>query len=224
MSVRDEAGARGAATAGVTRRSFLGLCAATAACAFVGGAGVAFASDEELLRPPGAGSESDFLACCVKCDRCRSVCPTGAIDVATLEQGLLVARTPVMDFHRGYCDFCGKCVEVCATGALGLRRALDPSIEKLGVAIVQKDRCLSFQQTCTACVDSCAYGALTFDASGHPTIDADLCNGCGACENDCVALVYGAFSGGTRRGIVTVTVGAYERLGTTLVEGEVGVS
>ena len=32
-------------------------------------------------------------------------------------------------------------------------------------------------------------------------VDATACNGCGRCELECTALVYGAFAGGTRRGI-----------------------
>ena len=147
--------------AALTRRAFLGLCAATAACAGVGGVGAAFAGQGDLLRPPGGQDEAALLGACLKCDRCRSVCPTGAVGLAQVEDGLLRARTPVMDFHRGWCDFCGKCQAACPTGALG---AFDPAVDKLGVAVVQPDRCLSYLQTCTSCQDSCGFGALSFNA------------------------------------------------------------
>jgi ferredoxin-type protein NapG len=205
--------------AGVTRRAFLGLCASTAAFAALGGTAKALDGDESLLRPPGSGDEAAFVSACIKCDRCRSVCPTGVISVATVEDGFLHAREPKLDFHRGVCTFCGKCEQVCATGAIG---PFDPASDKIGVAIVQRDRCLSFTRGCTNCEGSCDYGALVFDDSGHPTVDAGACNGCGACENACTALVYGTFAGGTRRGIVVVTTAEYEQLGTTVVDGEEG--
>ncbi len=201
----------------VSRRAFVGFVAATAGCAAIGGAGVAFAGDGELLRPPGGQDEAAFRAACLKCDRCRSACPTGAISVASVGDGLLQARTPTFNFHRGYCDFCGKCQQVCATGALG---AFDPDADKIGVAIVQRDRCLAYSQGCVNCKDSCAFGALTFDSARHPVIDGDLCNGCGACECACTALVYGTFSGGTRRGIVVEPVSTWRALGATVCDGE----
>ena len=201
----------------MTRRSFVGLAAVCAVGAGVGGAGVAFAGEGELLRPPGGQDERALAAACLKCDRCRSACPTGAVAVASVGDGFLRARTPVLDFHKGYCDFCGKCQEVCATGALG---AFDPYAQKIGVAVVQRDRCLAFSQGCETCKGSCAFDALSFDESRHPVVNAQLCNGCGACECACTALVYGAFAGGSRRGIVVVGVATYEKLGATVVDGQ----
>ena len=201
----------------LTRRELVGFAATTAACLCVGGASVALAGEHELLRPPGARNEADFIASCIKCDRCRSVCPTGAISVARLEDGLLNTRTPIMNFHQGICDFCDLCARVCMTGAI--EHGFDPTQDKIGVAIVQKDRCLAYSLDCTNCENSCAYDALVFDSKRHPQIDAELCNGCGVCEYDCTALVYGTFSGGNRRGIVVVPLAEYERIGSTLVDG-----
>ncbi|MBB3170988.1 4Fe-4S dicluster domain-containing protein [Parvibacter caecicola] len=199
----------------MTRRSFVGLAAVCAVGAGVGGLGTAFAQGDELLRPPGGQDERALRSACLKCDRCRSVCPTDAISLASVEDGLVSARTPKLDFHKGYCDFCGKCIQVCPTGAL---RSFDETREKLGVAVVQKDRCLSYFQGCNACEDSCAFGALSF-SQGHPVIDGGLCNGCGQCEYECTALVYGTFAGGTRRGIVVLPPQAAAALGGTLVDG-----
>ncbi|CVH78406.1 quinol dehydrogenase periplasmic component [Coriobacteriaceae bacterium CHKCI002] len=201
----------------VTRRSFLGFAAATAACAGVGGVARVLAGEGGLLRPPGGQDEGALVAACVRCDRCRSACPTNAVGVAHVEDGLLQARTPVLDFHKGYCDFCGKCQEACPTSAL---KAFDPARDKLGVAIVQKDRCIAYFEGCVECERACPFGAISLDESKRPVVDAQSCNGCGLCENVCPALVYRSFSGGTRRGIVVVSPERYERLGTTVVDGE----
>ena len=153
----------------------------------------------------------------MKCDRCRSVCHTGVIGVAEVGDGFLRARTPKLNFHRGSCDFCGDCQRVCPTGAIG---AFDPEADKLGVAVVQKDRCVAYYQGCVECQKACPFEAIALDGDGHPVVDADRCNGCGVCEDVCPALVYRSFSGGTRRGIVVVSPSAYARLGKTVVEDE----
>ena len=134
-----------------------------------------------------------------------------------MEDGLLQARTPVLDFHKGYCDFCGKCQTACPTGALG---SFDPQRDKLGVAVVQKDRCIAYFEGCVECEKACPYEAIALNDVGHPVIDAAKCNGCGVCENVCPALVYRSFAGGSRRGVVVVAPERYERLGRTTVEGE----
>lgn len=200
------------------RRSFLGGCACVAATLGVGGfACIAGRADEGLLRPPGGQDESRLVSACVRCDRCRSVCPRNVIGVAPIENGFVNARTPVIDFHKGYCDFCGKCAEVCSTGAI---RAFDEASEKIGIAIVQRDRCLAYFNGCVICADVCEYGAITVDGDGHPVVDAALCNGCGRCVDVCPALVYRSFSGGVRRGIEVVAEKEYERLGKTVVDDE----
>ena len=182
-----------------TRRAFLGFTAATAALAGVGASAIAFAGEGGLLRPPGGQDEGALVAACVKCDRCRSACPTNVVGVAHVE------------------DFCGKCQTACPTGALG---SFDPQRDKLGVAVVQKDRCIAYFEGCVECEKACPYEAIALDDVGHPVIDAAKCNGCGVCENVCPALVYRSFAGGSRRGVVVVAPERYERLGRTTVEGE----
>lgn len=200
-----------------TRRAFLGLAVATVACTAVGGTAYALGTGDDLLRPPGAQDEQRFLSACLKCDRCRSVCPTSAIEVASVNDGFLNARTPVLDFRHGACDFCGLCERVCPTGAI---RPFDETTEKVGMAIVQKDRCIAYFDGCCECEEACPFDAISLDGQGHPVVDAELCNGCGVCENICPALVYRSFSGGNRRGIRVVPMAEYEHIGATVVDGE----
>lgn len=203
---------------GFDRRAFVGGFACVAVTLGVGGlACVTGRIEESLLRPPGGQDEGLLIGACIRCDKCRSVCPRGVIGVAPIESGLVNARTPIIDFHRGYCDFCDKCVQVCPTGAL---RAFDETREKIGVAIVQRDRCLAYFNGCIVCADACEYGAISVDSDGRPSVDAEACNGCGRCVDVCPALVYRSFAGGDRRGIEVVSTGEYERLGKTVVDDE----
>ena len=46
-------------------------------------------SEASLVRPPGSRPEAEFLARCIRCDRCRSVCHTNAVGIAHLKPGSL---------------------------------------------------------------------------------------------------------------------------------------
>ena len=176
-----------------SRRDFLKI---------VGGMGVALLGTgaagkalpaKKMLRPPGGQQEDDFLSRCLRCDRCRSICPTKVICLANVRDGLVNARTPVLNFHQGICDFCSKCMEVCPSGAL---QFFDPQRDKLGQAEIQPDICLAYDSRgCRLCVDACPYGAISLDAQNLPVVDKEKCNGCGVCENVCPALVLHGFSG-----------------------------
>ncbi|MCD8316918.1 MAG: 4Fe-4S binding protein, partial [Eggerthellaceae bacterium] len=82
---------------GMKRRDFILGCGVFAGLLVIGGLGVATPA-EALVRPPGAQDESQFLALCTRCDRCRSVCPTEAIAPVAFEGGLASIRTPMMNF------------------------------------------------------------------------------------------------------------------------------
>ena len=204
--------------ANVSRRGFVGLIATSALLCGFGGVAEATSDESVLLRPPGGQDTALFAALCLRCDRCRSICPAGIVDVATLEDGVLATRTPILNYHRGYCDFCGKCQDVCPTGALG---SFDTASDKIGIAIVRSDRCLAYSDGCTVCVDTCPFDAISLNDTERPIVDPDVCNGCGACEDACPALVYQTFQGGTRRGIKVVSLAEFEASGsvTTLSEG-----
>lgn len=162
------------------------------------GAAVKAAPRQALLRPPGGQDENVFLSKCIKCDRCRSVCHTSVIGIALIEKGFLQARTPIMKFHIGSCDFCNQCIDVCPTGAL---KPFDKQRDKIGMAYLT-DVCIALNYgACTLCYSACPYKAITLDEHKRPIIDEQKCNGCGVCENICPALMMRSYVGGKVRGV-----------------------
>lgn len=204
---------------GMTRRAFLGVGAAAVCSGALGGAAFAIGGTDDLLRPPVVKDEAEFASRCIRCYRCISVCPTGVLAPATLDDGLIAVKTPKVDFHQGYCDFCDKCVDVCPTRAIEACDPTNPAAGRIGYAVVQPDRCLAYSTGCLECKEACPYGAISLDQDSRPVVDRSVCNGCGMCEYVCPALVYRSFSGGTRRGIVVVKDEAQEERLRASIEG-----
>jgi len=193
----------------LSRRDFVVGAGATVVLCSIGGVAYASPGPVGLIRPVGGQDESSFLATCLRCDRCQSVCPTDCIGVAHLEDGVIQMRTPKMDYHEGYCVFCNRCADVCTTGAL---HAIDPAVDKIGVAVVQPSQCVAWKNpgSCSKCEEACTYDAVHIEDS-VPVVQADKCNGCGQCEYVCPALVYTSTSTTSERGIVVRTVEDYEK-------------
>lgn len=188
---------------GVTRRGFVvGTCGAAALLAL---GCVKFAPDAKVCRPPGAQDEARFLGACVRCGKCLAVCPNGVIAPSHIEDGIVAMRTPKLHYSQatsrlggklGWCDHCEKenggvarCVEVCPSGALSPEESHTFETMKLGVAVIERDWCLAWRlKGCTICKNACPLKAISFDGQNRPLVDAEICNGCGACEQACVSL------------------------------------
>jgi ferredoxin-type protein NapG len=195
---------------GITRRDFIVAGVSAAALAACGStAAYAGVGTSSLVRPVGGQDEAAFLAGCLRCDRCRSVCPENVIDLAHVEEGFFEMRTPKMNFHLGACTFCNKCVEVCPTGVL---HPIDPADDKLGIAEIKPAQCVAYRNpgSCSKCADVCPYDACHIQG-GYPVIDDGACNGCGTCVRDCPALVLTAVDSTGERGVEVVTVAQHER-------------
>lgn len=192
---------------GISRRTFLyGVGGIVGLCA-VGGAAEGL-GEKELLRPPGGQDEDSFLAQCLRCDKCRSICPENCVWPAALEDGLISYRTPRLNFHRGYCTFCDLCIEVCPTKAFS---AFDPAAQRIGAAQIDRDECIAYRSAgCRVCVDACPYEAVTLDSANRPVVDETKCNGCGKCEYECPSASLGSYSGSGLRGINVVRVDSAE--------------
>jgi len=158
--------------------------------------------DEYLLRPPGTGKESEFLAKCVRCGLCFNVCPTGALQPTWWQAGLEGLYTARLVPRLGYCEYgCNLCSQVCPTGAIPPMPLEVKQAAKMGTAFIDRSRCIPFSEgiDCMVCEEHCpvAPKAITFfssqvwDATGKPVtvnlpvVSEDRCIGCGICENKC---------------------------------------
>lgn len=159
------------------------------------------APDPELIRPPGALAEAPFLARCIRCGECMKACPTNSIQPAFLESGLQGMWSPLLKMRLGYCEYhCNLCSEVCPTGAIGKLPIEKKQKLKIGLSMVDKNRCLpyAYGRECQVCYDQCplptkAIAMVTASVTRgdktislkQPQIDPKLCIGCGICENKC---------------------------------------
>lgn len=123
----------------------------------------------DLVRPPGALTESEFLNRCIKCGQCIRVCPTHVIQPAVLEAGLEGLWTPRLDFRLGTsgCQHnCIACGHVCPTAAIrplaleermGTGSFTTTGPIRIGMAFMDRGRCLPWAMgtPCIVCQENC---------------------------------------------------------------------
>jgi len=157
----------------------------------------------DLIRPPGAKPEPDFLARCTACGLCMKICQTGGLQPATLaDAGLEGIWTPKLAPSIGYCEYdCTLCGHVCPTGAIEPLSVDAKHETRIGLAAFDTTRCIpyAYGRDCMVCEEHCPIPtkAIYFlpveirDRDGQtrtikePHVDPDLCIGCGVCENVC---------------------------------------
>ncbi|MEW6109707.1 MAG: 4Fe-4S binding protein [Nitrospirota bacterium] len=159
-------------------------------------------SNPFLLRPPGSLEEKEFLKRCVKCGECMKVCITNGLQPALLEAGLEGIWSPVLVQRIGYCEYrCTLCGQVCPTGAIKKLRLEEKVKVKIGLAMIDKGRCLPWAHNipCIVCEEICPTPkkAIWFEEAKsrnregneimlkQPNVDLELCIGCGICETKC---------------------------------------
>ncbi len=146
-----------------------------------------------FLRPPGALSEDDFLARCIRCGKCNEICPNACIRSFGLENGIPSMDTPYIIPREKACILCMKCGDVCPTGALQrISREASNIIDnvKMGKARVDFRLCLSYQgKTCGVCYRACPLQdvAIKVGLLEQPQVLSD-CVGCGLCERSCIQI------------------------------------
>ncbi len=139
-----------------------------------------------LVRPPGSLPEEEFLASCIRCQRCVEVCKPGAIRL--LPGSSKHGGTPYLIPEETACNLCLRCGPVCPTGAIVPLE--DKADAAMGVAVIDKDLCVSINGTgiCGACYTACPLRgkAIKQGIRLAPTVIADECVGCGLCEEVCI--------------------------------------
>ncbi len=75
--------------------------------------------NQHFIRPPGALPEEEFLSICIRCDRCRIVCPYQYVEPVSIFESIVAAGTPKL---TSYCPNCRRCIPNCPTGALSRYR------------------------------------------------------------------------------------------------------
>lgn len=131
--------------------------------------------DWARICPPGVALSD--LAACSDCGKCVDACPTGIITMQN--------RLPALDFSVGECTFCGKCAQICPEPVFS-----KGVVERFDHIVTIGDDCLSLRQVdCQACRDSCAAQAIRvrprIGGPFIPSVDEDICTGCGGCISVC---------------------------------------
>jgi len=186
------------------RRAFVGAVAAGVGAALLLAGGVRPAHPSPaLLRPPGSQDEDRFLSLCLRCSECMKVCPTSGLQPALLEGGLRALWTPILVPRLGYCDYgCHACGQTCPSGAIPELSLDEKRAQVLGIAVIDRDRCLPWAQDtpCIVCQEMCPVPekAITLDEGRYvpapsggenwvvrPKVVVKRCIGCGICETKC---------------------------------------
>lgn len=166
------------------------------------------AASPQLIRPPGALPEPEFLDRCVRCQQCVKACPTNGLQPALGEAGLDGLWTPVLVPRIGPCsEHCNLCGQVCPTDAIAPIRAADKPAIFIGEAIIDRSSCIVWadDQSCLVCDEVCPYDAINWkivEGKKRPVVNQHACTGCGECEKNCPVQPLAAirvFSLGDRR-------------------------
>ena len=198
---------------GLTRRQAIATGGGIVAGCVIGigyNAGDRTGNRSPVLRPPGALMGDEFLAACIRCGQCVEVCPYDTLRLMDLTSGIQ-AGTPTFTAVSNPCWMCQGhdsllCIDACPTNALA--KLDDPMDARMGTAVINESLCWAYNGAmCRACWHACPYPdqAIVYDEMLRPTVNADVCTGCGLCEHGCptekVAIVI------KPRGSVELTIG-----------------
>ncbi len=129
------------------------------------------------FRPPWT-SEQRIEDKCTGCFECVKACP----------EGILFSddNRPYLKPGVGECTFCEACASACPEEGLF---DLTQAPWRLAAELKQEACLLHKGVSCRSCTDCCDPRALRFDLRAAPVgqiqLDADQCNGCGACLVAC---------------------------------------
>ncbi|MDR2962202.1 MAG: 4Fe-4S binding protein [Bacteroidales bacterium] len=152
------------------------------------------------IIPAGSEHARQFAQRCTACQMCVSVCPN---HVLRPSNDLEHFMQPHMEFEKGFCrPECTRCTRVCPSGAIREITREEKSSIKIGSAVWIKKNCVVFSKgaRCRNCARHCPTGAITMipsdaenpDSLAFPSVNNELCIGCGACEFVCPARPFSA--------------------------------
>ncbi len=183
------------------RRLLTALGASVAGVALAGVEPIIQRQPATMVRPPGA-TLTAFSALCVRCAACIRICPTQGLQPSLLEGGVQNILTPRLVPRLGYCSFsCHACGQVCPTGAIPALALEEKQHTPIGLAYIDRDRCLpwAYNIPCIVCEEACPVADKAIwleeveavNVQGErivlqrPRVIKELCIGCGICEYQC---------------------------------------
>lgn len=185
---------------GISRRSFLVLLAISLVSLF----GFKyrpkfkkFIPGLDLIRPPAALKEDEFLDRCIRCGNCMKVCITNGLQPVLFQSGFTGIWTPQLVPEIGYCEYqCTLCGNVCPTRAIPRLSVDQKKKVRLGLAKINRSICLPWakKQECIVCEEHCPVPqkAIKLEEESiegktifKPYVEPSLCIGCGICQNKC---------------------------------------
>jgi len=190
-----------------SRRTFLTVLAATSllvpARLYAKGLGKIRANTpykkQHALTPPGSENKEHFLHHCTACHLCVAKCPSHVLKPAFDEYGLGGIMQPRMDFVQGYCNYdCTICSETCPNGAIKRITKDEKHALQVGRVHFVKTNCVVYtdETSCGACSEHCPTQAVKMvpykNGLTIPSVDQNICVGCGGCEHICPARPYRA--------------------------------
>ena len=145
--------------------------------------------------PAGSLSLKNFTDHCTGCQLCVSVCPNNVLRPSTSPLNLM---QPEMSYEKGWCrPECTRCSDVCPAGAIKPITVEEKSSIQIGHAVLNLDLCVvnTDDSDCGNCARHCPAEAITMVRKNPddmlsiriPSVNEQMCIGCGACENLCPA-------------------------------------
>lgn len=156
---------------------------------------------KQPLSPPGSVSAEHLQNHCTACHLCVSRCPSHVLKPAFTEYGLSGLMQPIMSFEEGFCNYdCTVCSHTCPNGAIVPLTKEEKHLTQMGRVVFTLENCIvyNYDTDCGACSEHCPTQAVTMkpykDGLTIPSVDPDICVGCGGCEYVCPAKPFKAIN------------------------------